>query len=280
MSFKTKSIKWLLATAGTFLFAASATQACTTVNWNGGVSGLLTTINPQNPLGTGNADDGGAGTTGGATARWSGTCALKVTGAGYVQDGSPNGETRVITRFYFLPQSYTGTETTIFRAYAEETPATTVMEVGYDGTTLHFRSGAGHTTAAAITGWNSVEFDWNQGGTTSIWVNADSAVDPATTSMTGSSADTIQSVRLGGVAWNGTGGTISFDAYEMHQTTIVGTDTVLIPGDGTGDGVITVADVLNVFNEVGTPAFSSGQPDCNGDGAVTVADVICAFNKI
>ena len=246
------------------LAGASFAQACTTDAWLGGVSG-----------------DAVAGGPAEATTlpRYSGLCSAQASN-GYVQDNSPANETRMITRFYFLADSGSTGSATIYSTLSDEPSAgaagTAVYTVSFDASTdmLTFNAaGGGSTTASAGSGWNSVEIDWQSGGTMNIWVNSDAATAPsATTSIAGVPADTIDSARLGA---DNPSGTISllFDDYEARRTTAVGR---LLVCDANANGSVTIADAVTVLLELGG-TIATGQADCNENGGVTIADAVTAL---
>ncbi len=272
-----------LATAAVLASALSTAQACTLDNWNGGYTG---SVYAQNPTGDGNNTTGAASVNdGGATPRWSGQCAMKATGAGHVADNSPSAETSANTRFYFYADGSFGGTADLFKAFASEAlTGTPVISVTYDGANVSISSGSANGTVAAATGsWHSVEIHWSNSGSIDVWVDADpTATTPpaADFSATTASTSTIEAAVLGPMTWSGAAGTMAFDAYEMHRTTAVGTESVLVTGDSNSDGTVNVQDVVGITNEVLASATATGQPDCNADGTVNVQDVVCARNIV
>lgn len=271
-----------LATVAVLASALGTAQACTLDNWNGGNSGM---VYAQNPTGDGNNTTGaGSVNDGGATPRWSGQCAMKADGAGHVQDNSPSAETSANTRFYFYADGSFGGTADLFKAYSNESlTGTPVISVTYDGTNVSISSGSANGTVPAATGsWHSVEIHWSNSGSIDVWVDGDPAATTppaADFSASNASTSTLEAVAFGPMTWTGAAGTMAFDAYEMHRTTAVGTDSVLIPGDANGDGSVSLTDVLDVLSESVTGTPSSGQPDANADGSVTLTDMLCALNK-
>lgn len=245
------------------LGASPLAQACSTDGWLGGVTGLNTTLFVGSP----NSSPPNA------TPRFSELCGMRVTGTGSVRDLSPD-HTRIRVRFYVLSQLAGTGETVLFRAYANETDTGSLFEIRRDGTNLEFdttAAGGGSTSVAAPTGWLAIEFDWQSGGSMSIWVNADANTAP-TTATVAAGTGTVDSARLGLIAGLGgfTGAGV-FDAYEAHSTTPVG---LLLNGDANDSGTITIADVTRIGSEL-NGSLSPGQPDCNRSGGVTIADVTC-----
>ncbi len=272
-----------LTSALVVLGAMGVAQACTLDNWNGGNTGM---VYAQNPTGNGNNTTGAASNAeGGATPRWSGQCAMKATGAGYVQDNSPTAETSANTRFYFYADSAFAGTADLFKAYANESlTGTPVISVTYDGTNVNISSGSANGTVAAGTGqWHSVEIHWSNSGSIDVWVDGDPAAAtppaPDFSATTGASTATIEAVAFGPMTWTGAAGIMAFDAYEMHRTTMVGTESVLPTGDSTADGVVNSADITGVVNDFLGVALSSGQPDCNRNGSVGSEDITCVVNK-
>ncbi|MCF6263562.1 MAG: hypothetical protein L3J24_08275 [Xanthomonadales bacterium] len=244
-------------------FATSSGTTCNTAAWLGGATGAINPNDPSNSV-----------------SRVKGFCGLEVTGTGHVQDDSPAAETSFVGHFYFLPD-FSGTGSTdIFVAYADTAAASEAIVISYDGTNITIDAsaiGGGSAAVAAASGWNLVEFAWESGTTGNFWVNADATSDPVSATFTPGSGS-IEAVRLG--APNGLGGFTGrslFDEYVSNRTQAVG---ALLIGDANGNGNLSIADVITLFNELnaGAPVLASGQPDCNLNGSVTIADVICYFN--
>jgi hypothetical protein len=250
-----------------FLFGfglAYDTQACTTEGWLGGNSGVPGSANPASPP---------------TVARYSELCALAVTNTSHVQDNNAS-DTRYRARFYVL-DGLTGANTVdIFVAYSDEAASNPLFKVGFNGSQFTFdatAAGGTSTTAASVSGWNLVEFDWNSvAGDFDFWVNADAVTDAATGSVN-SGTGTVEAVRLGAPnGFNSQTGKVTFDAFESHRTTPVGP---LLVGDSNGNGSVTIADVVSVLNEL-SGTLQIGQPDCNENGGVTVADAVCLINSL
>ncbi len=242
---------------------ASTTFACSTAAWLGGASGA---VNPNDPTNS--------------VARASGFCGLEVTGTGHVQDDSPSAETSFIGHFYFFPEFTGAGDTDIFVAYSDEAANTEALVISYDGSNIIIDAtaiGGGSATVAAASGWNLVEFAWESGATGDFWVNSDATFDAPSAIFTPGTGS-IETVRLGSP--NGLGGfagQATFDEYVSNRTQPVG---ALLMGDANGNGSLSIADVISIFNELnaGSPVLAPGQPDCNLNGSVTIADVLCYFN--
>jgi hypothetical protein len=207
-------------------------------------------------------------------ARVGGKCALQVSGTGHVVDNSPADETTFIGRFYFYPKLLSAGTYEIFVAYSDQTDDTSdVFVITYDGTNFILTASDGGDFASAPADpdhWNQIEFTWTSGGTGSLWVNADAALDPASDTFA-SGAGSIDQIRMGAV--DGVGADLAFfDDYESHRTTAVGP---LLAGDGNLDGAVNSGDINVVVNEFLANNLGNGVVDCNLDGAVNSGDVNC-----
>jgi len=250
------------------LGASPLTQACSTGGWLGGADGLNTTLFVGSPNSV-------APNT---TQRYSEFCGMRVTGEGSVMDPSPD-HTRIRVRFYVLFSQLTGTgNAVLFRAYADETDTTSLFEIRRNNGNLVFdttAAGGASTSVASPAGWVAIEFDWQSGGTMSIWVNADANTAPTSTTVAAGTG-TVSSARLGLITGlQGFTGAVMFDAYEAHSTTPVG---LLLVGDANGNGVVNSTDVSRVLieTELGG-SLSQGQPDCNRNGVVNSTDASCVI---
>jgi len=256
MKTATRLIALAVFLSGTF-FVSSA-LACTTTLWTSATAGAL-------------ADDPTNGVP-----RVSGLCGLEVTGTGHVVDASPAAEATVIARFYVYAQLTSGTPV-IFEAFSDNAATASLLTVTFDGTNFVFDAGA--TASANVpgkSGWNLVELAWTGGTDMDYWVNADASTDGATGSV-GAAAGTMESVVLGATA--AVDGKLIFDDYESHRSLPVG---ALLMGDANGNGSLTIADAIALFNELNlaNQTLAPGQPDCNESGGITIADAICLFNKL
>ena len=240
------------------IFSASATMACTTDAWNGGITGTPLAGSPT------------------AVSRVSGECAMQLSTAGSVKDTSPDAEPSAIMRFYVFAQLSTDTPV-IFEAFSDDNATASLLTVSFDGSNFFFDAGAGSSgSVPGKSGWNLVELSWTGGGAMDYWVNVDS-LDQATTE-TGSvsaAAGTMESVILG--TSDAYTGTLTFDDYEAHRSTPVG---ALLMGDSTDNGSINIFDIISMRNEILENGLAIGMPDCNSNGAVNVFDIICARNII
>ena len=249
----TRLIYTSLLIAGTL--SASTAMACTTDLWNGGVEGTPVAGSPT------------------AVSRVSGLCAMELTGTGSVKDTSPAAETTAIMRFYVFAELISGTPV-IFEAFSDDGATSSLLTVSFDGSNFVFDAGAGASAAVpGKSGWNLVELDWTGGTGMDYWVNADS-INSARTGNISAAAGTMESVVLG--TPDTLDGILTFDDYESHRSTPVGG---LLMGDANGNGALSIADVIALFNELkGT--LATGQPDCNTNGGISIADVICLFNQL
>ena len=264
MNFKDGVIFGSLLACG-IAFGSSA-FACSTDGWNGGVVGLSTTLTVNSPP---------------VFPRYSEFCAMRVTGDGSVRDLSPDHE-RIRARFYVF-SSLTGSgDAVLFRAYGDESDGSPLFEIRQTNGNLVFDADGSGTGAGGAdgstplpSGWVSIEFDWQSGGTMGVWVNSDaSVVATPPLEVTGASTGAVDSIRLGlvgGLA--GFSGNAVFDAYEAHSTTPVG---LLLVGDANGNGTVNSTDVSAALieTEIGGN-LAPGQPDCNSNGVVNSTDVSC-----
>ena len=246
------------------LGVSPAVNACSTAGWLGGVTGLDTTLFVASPP---------------TFSRYSNLCAMRVTGTGSVRDFSPD-HSRIRVRFYTFLNQLAGTgNAVLFRAYADETDTTSLFEIRRNNGNLVFdttAAGGGSQTVAVPNNWAAIEFDWQSGGTMSIWVNADATSAGATTTVAAGTG-TVDSARLGLITGlQGFTGAALFDAYEAHSTTAVG---LLLVGDANGNGAVNSTDATRVFAESAPGTLSLGQPDCNLNGTVNSTDATCIFAK-
>jgi hypothetical protein len=246
------------------LALGSNVEACSTDAWLGG---------------TANIPGNGQAASPPPVPRYSGLCALSITGQAHVQSNFAS-DTRYRARFYVL-DGLTGAGTVeVFEAYSDEAATTPLFKVSFNGSQFTFDAsdaGGNSAMAASANGWNIVEFDWNSDtGDFDYWVNADAGTDPATGSIN-SGAGTVEAVRLGAPnGFAGQTGYVNFDAFESHRTTPVG---ALLVGDANNSGGISIADAVAILNEL-NGTLQSGQPDCNENGGVTVADAVCLLNSL
>jgi hypothetical protein len=157
----------------------------------------------------------------------------------YVNDDSPNAETRYRARFYFDPNSITmtsGDAHFIFKGFMNT--ATDILQVEFRNSLGAYQIRAkllNDSSAFVVTNWftisdasHVIELDWraataagaNNGGLT-LWVDGLQQVD-----LTGIDNDTwrVDRARLGALAGMdvGTSGTYYFDAFESRRQTFVG----------------------------------------------------------
>lgn len=244
----------------TSTFFVSSALACTTDAWTS-TGGAPLADDPTNDVN-----------------RVSGFCGLKVTGLEHVVDNSPEAETTFIARFYVFPKNMGAGTHEIFAAYSDEA-GTKKIFITYDGTNINidataFAGGGIASAPADPTHWNLVEFKWESGVDGTLWVNADATTTPSTYTFA-SGAGSIEQVRMGTLTDLASGNAL-FDDYESHRSLPVGE---LLMGDVNGNGSLTIADAIGLFNEL-NGTLQPGQPDCNSSGAITIADAICLFNAL
>ncbi|MEJ8566606.1 dockerin type I domain-containing protein [Elongatibacter sediminis] len=204
---------------------------------------------------------------------------MSLDNTGHVQDNSPS-HSAMIARFYVLPQLTGSGDADIFVAYSNEAPSGVLFDISFDGTNFNFDAGGAggaSASAAAVTGWNLIEVKFNSGGNFEYWVNVDATTDPATGSFS-SGSGTIEAVRMGLPNGLGgfSGGKVSYDSYESHASTPVGS---LLIGDANADETVNVLDYSSVQQDI-LGNLQSGQPDCNLDGSVNVLDYGCVQSVI
>jgi hypothetical protein len=209
-----------------------------------------------------------------------GSCGLRVTGAGYVQDNSPESEAQFIGRFYFFPQFSGAGSADLFVAYSDEA-STELFSVGYDGSNVTIDAAAAGGGSASVpisgAGWHWIEFSWDSGNTGSLWVDADATQAPASTTFA-SGTGTVESVRLG--APNGFGGLSGwafFDDYVSQRTSPIGG---ILAGDGNLDGIFNSSDIDAIKSEFLFGTYSDGTTDCNLDGGTNSGDVNCVVEQL
>jgi len=247
----------------TCLLLSSNAFACSTSAWFG-TSGAVLPDGPANGV-----------------PKVSGGCGLKVTGAGYVQDNSPEAEDQFIGRFYFFPQFSAGS-TDIFVAYSDEA-TTPLFSVRYDGSNVTIDAAATGGGSASVpisgAGWHLIEFSWVSGNSGGLWVDADATQAQANAIFaSGSNPDGVESVRLG--ALNGSGdlsGIAYFDDYVSHRSSPIGG---ILWGDGNLNGFIDDGDIDAIKWEFLFGIYPQGSTDCNRDGETNSGDVNCVVEKL
>jgi len=236
-------------------FFASTSMACTTSQWNGGVTG---TPLADSPL---------------TVSRVSGLCAMQLNAIGGVTDNSPSVEPTAIIRFYVFAQLNSGAPV-IFEAFsADDGGGDSLITVTFDGTNFDFDAGvASSGPVSGAAGWNLVELAWTGDSSMDYWVNADSTLSPATGSVT-AAAGTMESVFLGTA--NAPDGMVTFDDYVSHRTTPVGPSDVC---NADSIGEINLLDALEVVDEFfaapNSPDLAIGVPDCDLSGTVNLLDAL------
>ncbi|MFC1605784.1 hypothetical protein ACFL33_02840 [Pseudomonadota bacterium] len=247
----------------TCLVMSSNAFACSTAAWLGGTSGAVSVNNPANGVPS-----------------VSGSCGLKVTGAGYVQDNNPETEAQFIGRFYFFPQFSGEGSADIFVAYSDEA-STELFSVGYDGSNVTIDSAAPGGGSASVSvsgaGWHLIEFSWVSGDSGGLWVDADASQDPpSATFASGSGA--VESVRLGAPnGFVGLSGMAFFDDYVSQRATPIGG---ILAGDANLNGIIDSSDIDAIKSEFLYGTYSVGSTDCNLDGGLNSGDINCVVEKL
>lgn len=268
------------------LFMVLDAFSCSTAAWVPGETGSVEVNNPANGV-----------------PRINGSCGLKVTGAGHLQDNSAVAEAKLIVRFYFLPQLNGTGSTEIFVAYSDESPTsdaalTKLFSVKYyqslpdplglkdsgnivvDATSENGHAANGGTTSVSVleNHWHLIEFAWESGQPGSLWVDADASSDPASSTFA-SGTGSVESVRLGAPHGFGDGlnGTTFFDDYVSNRSSPVGG---VLMGDGNLDGKFDQNDIDSIKVEFLFGTYPSGSTDCNLDSKTNSGDVNCVVEKL
>jgi hypothetical protein len=266
-----RSSKSLLGLSLIACFAASQANACAISAWDAVV------VAGSGSVGVVAAD---AVAVQAGNPRYSGSCALKITGASkFVQNTIATPRSTYKARFY-VRKDLTGSGSEVFKA-TDAAGTANVITVTYTGTTFSFNVAGAATQPASVTvpsgtAWYSVTLDWtNAGAFTATVVGAGGvASTPATATATVATALTIGKARLGNTN-AAAAGSYFFDEFDSRTTAV---PPRLVRGDANGNGTVTVTDAIQVFNEAGGSSFAVGQPDANENGSVTTADAIVTFN--
>ncbi len=158
---------------------------------------------------------------------------INSTTARYVQDDTPNAETRYRARFYFDPNALTMASNTshyIFGGYNGTSTVVTRLEFGRSTTSYRIRAAVVNNSSTWTTSsWVNLtdemhyfEVDWQAGtsGSLTFWIDG---VQQANLAVNNSNRR-IDRVRLGpyGSLDSTTAGTCYFDAFESRRTTYIG----------------------------------------------------------
>lgn len=268
--------------AGIVLMLATGAQTATACS----LDGWSRVVGAQN-LSTGSPADGHR--------RYQGECGMRVsldgTASGFVEDGSPDGETAYMARFYLFtgdaelrPGDWVDVFTA-FRGTSSPAPEVSVrLSGGANGPTLTVRAadGTGIKSSAPVTvrpGWHGVVLSWQQASGVSNGLLKWSVDGAGQQGLAGldNRSHAIESARLGVVSRRGGSGRLDFDAFESHRSSPA---EMLLAGDANDDQRVDAADLVSVIREYNGGALAPGQPDCDGDGAVDRADMNCIAHAI
>lgn len=265
--------------AGVLLAAAGVpAQACTMASWSG----------------TSGSDGLSVGTPDNEHRRFRGQCGLRVVADGggrYVEDDSPDGETRYFARFYVFVGDVDLNNAgwvDLFKAYGGGRRPNEELGVrlqrGDDGLELVLRARESSRVVASDPvavrkGWQGVALSWKQASRAG---NGEAALElngtpRAKLTRLDNRNSIISLARMGSVAASGARGEVYFDAFQSRRKTPA---EPLLAGDATGDEVVDPADLVAVVDEINGVSLSDGQPDCNGDGAVNASDLDCLADRI
>jgi len=247
----------------TCLALSSNAVACSTAAWSA-ENGAVSVNSPANSV-----------------PKVSGGCGLKVTGAGYVQDNSPETEDQFIGRFYFYPQLSGAGSADIFVAYSDEA-STELFSVGYDGSNVIIDAtaapgGGSASVPVSGAGWHLIEFSWVSGDSGGLWVDADATQEAANATFA-SGSGAVESVRLGAPNdFDGLSGMAFFDDYVSQRFSAIGG---ILAGDGNLNGVIDSSDIDAITSEFLYGDYPQGSTDCNFDGETNSGDVNCVVEQL
>ena len=216
--------------------------------------------------------------------RYSGRCSLRVVGAAtakYVQDNTPTNALSYKSRLYVIP---TGVDTGAggFLFLARDGAGANLIRIALTGGNLQTTvtgSAAAIPPIPVTSGrYYSIELEWAQGAAAPFSIKvqgAGSSTAVTQTTTTNNATGVLKDVRLGLSA--GSTGTAFFDEYDSRRTTAPGR---LLKCDANNDSLVSVADRIQVNNEILGLALTVGQPDANEDGIISIADRIQINNKI
>jgi len=252
----------------TCLVLSSNAFACSTVAWSE-TSGAVSANGPANGV-----------------PKVSGGCGLEVTGAGYVQDNSPEAEDQFIGRFYFFPQFSAAGSTDIFVAYSDEATTdftTELFSVAYDGSNIIIDATANGGGSASVpvsgAGWHLIEFSWVSGDFGGLWVDADATLVTEANETFASGSGMVESIQLGAPNVIGSlSGMAYFDDYVSHRSSPIGG---ILAGDSNLDGIFDLTDIDAITSEFLYGDYPvDGSTDCNLDGGTNSGDVNCVAEKL
>jgi hypothetical protein len=211
-------------------------------------------------------------------ARYSGFCAMQTPDSSgvWVEDTSPgpDGISRIRARFYVLVNN--ASEAVVYRGLGPtDNPVFGVRVNPNTGDVVFTSAGSDAVCEGCAVGgsWNSIEIDWDTGGSAlSLWVNSDATTAPPDDSVSFASSQTVAAVRLGNL--NNATGVMNFDSYESRRTTAIGR---LLRGDADQNSAIGAGDITAIINEFLGNQVASGQPDCDGNGQIGAGDITCVI---
>ena len=228
--------------------------------------------------------DTDAGFQGVANRRYAGPCGLRVPldgSARFVTDQGPVWEFVYNARFYvFLDDVSTSSPVQIHAASDFSDQAVSIwynLPTAGDLTlSLLDQHGQTHqlTYLNIGTGWHSVAYVWeaNLDANVEFQLNSGSAL----TATLDTSGLAIGSASLGNLQ-GASGGFIDFDDFDSRRFS---RPQRFLVGDANDDGLIDIADIIAIADEIDGLEFAPGQPDCNEDGKIDAADVTCLVDLL
>jgi hypothetical protein len=257
--------------AGAFAFASGWEGApCTSAGWS--------------LVGTGGFAAGPYDAT--PVVRYSGGCAYRAPGSGFVQSDHPANDVVFRARFHLFPQASNGSVVVFQARDPGGVPQFSIAHDGVSGALQVFigsgSSGVPDTSLAGVPlfRWTSVEVAYQSGQKLAVTALGSGGTTPVTVQSNAAvAASGIDSARLGwlSTASGNPTGAMNFDAYESNNlATPIGR---LCRGDADGDLDLDATDYKVLSDEILRRDIADGQPDCTEDGKIDVADRVCVAQR-
>lgn len=215
--------------------------------------------------------------------RYGGPCGLRVAVDGsprYLIDYTPMSEGSYNARFYaFLDDAGTAPVDLMETLGSFDTFRVVFNWPSTNDLTLRifdYTGAATNLTATGLgTGWHSIEVIWESDQLASIALLVDGVKIHSDSVDTSGLA--VVETRLGNINGANSGGFINFDDFDSRRISWPGR---LDEGDANDDGVIDVADLIAVSDEISDLGLAPGQPDCDENGSIDEADIECLVTRI